>query len=327
MKIDLHVHVVGNGSKGSGCWYRPRGWTRLGQPFMLRGFGLAAGALTEDIETLYVEKLREFIRTSSLDAVVILAQDEPYDRDGRVLKDVGSFYVPNKYVLGLAQKYPELLPGVSIHPARVDAMEELERCLAGGAVLLKCLPNCQNIDWAESRYTRFLERMAEAGLPLLAHTGSEHTLPIVDRRLADPRVLIRPLEIGVTCVAAHCGTASAPFDRDYFGDFIGMLARYPQLYGDNSAFNVPTRRFSNRQLTACLEAAAAGRILHGSDAPVPVFGHSAYWRGQISRRAFRLSRRERNPLERDYQLKRAMGFPEVSFTAAAGLLRRNAAAA
>ena len=39
--------------------------------------------------------------------------------------------------------------------------------------MLKCLPNCQNIDWNLPRYTRFLERMAESGLILLAHTGSE----------------------------------------------------------------------------------------------------------------------------------------------------------
>jgi len=104
-------------------------------------------------------------------------------------------------------------PGISIHPARSDAREELDRCLEGGAVLLKCLPNCQNIDWSDRRYTGFLERMAEAGLPLLAHTGGEHTLPVVDARLADPRVLVRPLEIGVTCIAAHCGTASGLLKR------------------------------------------------------------------------------------------------------------------
>ena len=28
MKIDAHVHVVGNGTGGTGCWYSPRGWTR-----------------------------------------------------------------------------------------------------------------------------------------------------------------------------------------------------------------------------------------------------------------------------------------------------------
>ncbi len=321
MRIDLHVHLVGNGASGSGCWYRPQGWTRLGAPFMLRGFGLSPAALRQDLDTLYAERLLSFVRSSSLDRVVILAQDEPYDSAGRKLEGVGSFYVPNGYVLRLAAAHPEFFAGVSIHPARPDAFDELDACLQGGAALLKCLPNCQNIDWADRRYTRFLERLAEAKLPLLAHTGGEHTLPVVDRRLADPRVLIRPLEVGVTCIAAHCGTASGFFDRDYFDTFIELLGRFPNLYGDNSAFNVPNGRLRGKPLGRCLDSSLAGRILHGSDTPVPVFGHGSFFRGFVSRRAFWSSLSEPNPLERDYRLKRAMGFPEESFTRAAALIR------
>jgi len=322
VKIDLHVHVVGNGSGGTGCWYRPRGWTRLAQPMMLRAFHLEVSALRGNLDELYARQLLAFVRESSLDAVVILAQDEPHSATGEVLAGVGSFYVPNSHVLRLAREHPEFLAGVSIHPARRDALEELEKCLAEGAALLKCLPNCQNIDWMDRRYTPFLERMAEAGLPLLAHTGGEHTLPVVDRSLADPRVLTRALEIGVVCIAAHCATASGCFDRDYFDVFAGMMGRFPHLYGDNSAFNVPNGRLRGRHLERCLAAPLHGRILHGSDAPVPVFGHEPYLRGLVSRRAFFASRRESNPLERDYQLKRAMGFPEASFTRAAELIRR-----
>jgi hypothetical protein len=321
MKIDLHVHIVGNGASGSGCWYRPRGWTKWGAPFMLRSVGLPAAALRQDLDTLYADRLLSFVRSSSLDCVVILGQDEPYDSAGRKLEGVGSFYVPNGYVLGLATEHPEFRAGVSIHPARPDALDELEACLQGGAALLKCLPNCQNIDWSDRRYTRFLERMAEAKLPLLAHTGGEHTLPVVDQRLADPRVLIRPLEIGVTCIAAHCGTGSGLFDRDYFDVFVELLGRFPNLYGDNSAFNVPNGRLRRNTLGRCLEASLAGRILHGSDTPVPVLGHEPFIRGHLSRRAFRSSLSEPNPLERDYRLKRAMGFPEESFTRAAELIR------
>jgi hypothetical protein len=321
MKIDLHVHAVGNGSHGTGCWYRPRGWTRLGQPFMLRDFGLPASAIDADLDALYALKLLSWVRASSLDAVVLLAQDEPHDRDGRRLTGIASHYVPNRYVLDLAAAHPEFLAGISIHPARPDALEELDLCLSRGAALLKCLPNCQNINWNDHRYTRFLERMAEAGLPLLAHTGGEHTLPVVNARLADPRVLVRPLEIGVTCIAAHCGTASGLFDTDYFDVFADLAARFPNLYGDNSAFNVPNRRLRRRHLDRCLSGPLAERILHGSDAPVPIFGITPLLRGYISRRAHDLGRQEKNPLERDCLIKRAMGFSEETFTRAASLLR------
>jgi len=171
--------------------------------------------MTGDLDRLYAERLLEQVRGSSLGAVVILAQDLVYGEDGRAVEGAGSFYVPNDYVLELARKHPEFLPAVSIHPARPDALEELDRCLAAGAVIMKCLPNCQNINCNDRRFTRFWERMAEARLPLLAHTGGEHTLPVVRRDFADPRILILPLECGVTAIAAHCATKSGLFDPQY----------------------------------------------------------------------------------------------------------------
>jgi len=230
----------------------------------------------------------------------------------------GSFYVPNKYVLRLARTHPEFLPAVSIHPARPDALEELEHCLTEGAVMMKCLPNCHNIDCNDRRYTRFWERMAEAGLPLLAHTGGEHTVPVVRREFSDPRILQLPLECGVNVIAAHCGTKSGLSDPDFFPVFVQMLARYPNLYGDNSAFNVPIR---GRHVAECVREPVASRILHGSDFPVPVLGHWAWLRGSIGWQAFRGCERLANVLERDYQLKRAMGFGAETFTRIHSLLR------
>ncbi|MES2694752.1 MAG: amidohydrolase family protein [Verrucomicrobiota bacterium] len=323
MKIDCHIHVVGNGTGGTGCWYRPRGVTRYGAPLMLRAVGLPRSALTGDLDRLYAEQLLQFIRESSIDAAVILAQDEPHTENGEVIADVGSFYVPNDFVLNLAREHREFLPAVSIPPARRDARDELERCLAAGAVMLKCLPNCQNIDWNNPRYTRFLERMAESGLILLAHTGSERTLPVLAPKLASPRVLTRALEIGVTCIAAHCGTGAMVLDPDYFGEFVEMTRRFPRLYGDNSALascNFRTRPSAIKRLTTDPELAA--RILHGSDVPVPVTGILAWALGIVSWRDWRRTAAEKNPVERDVQIKRAMGFGEDTFTRLAGLLRQ-----
>jgi predicted TIM-barrel fold metal-dependent hydrolase len=231
----------------------------------------------------------------------------------------GSFYVPNDYVLRLADEHREFLPAVSIHPARPDALEELQRCTAAGAVMMKCLPNCHNIDCCNRRYVRFWEQMAEAGLPLLAHTGGEHTVPVVRRDFSDPRILKLPLECGVTVIAAHCGTKSGPFDPDYFHVFSEMTRQYPNLYGDTSAFNVPIR---GRHIPECLKEPVASRILHGSDFPVPVLGHWAWTKAFVSWNDFRRCERIPNVLERDYQLKRAMGFPLEAFTRIHQLLRR-----
>ena len=321
LKIDCHVHVVGNGFAGTGCWLRPRGTTRLGLPLLLRAVGLPRSALSGNLEGIYAAQMLRFIRESSLDAAVILAQDEPYRDNGEKIEGAGSFYVPNAYVLELAARHPEFLPAVSIHPARRDAHEELERCLAGGAVMLKCLPNCQNIDWNDRRYTRFLERMAESGLILLAHTGSERTLPVLDARLASPRILTRALEIGVTCIAAHCGTGLMVLDPDYFDVFVEMTSRFPRLYGDNSALACCNFRARPSAIRRMLEPELAGRILHGSDVPVPVTAVLMWAFGLVSRRVWRETAAIANPIERDYLIKRALGFGEDTMTRLSGLLR------
>jgi predicted TIM-barrel fold metal-dependent hydrolase len=323
MKIDCHVHVVGNGTGGTGCWYRPRGVTKYGAPLMVRAVGLPPSALKGDLDRLYVEQMLRFVRESSLDAAVILAQDDCYRENGEKIENTGSFYVPNDYVLRLAREYREFLPAVSIHPARRDALAELERCLDAGAVMLKCLPNCQNIDWNNPRYTRFLERMAESGLILLAHTGSERTLPVLDLKLADPRVLTRALEIGVTCIAAHSGTGMMLLDPDYFDVFVEMTRKFPRLYGDNSALacaNFRARPRAMRRMVGDPELAA--RILHGSDVPVPVTAILMWAFGLMRWSDWRATAKIPNPIERDAEIKRKLGFGEATFTRLAGLLRK-----
>ncbi len=200
-----------------------------------------------------------------------------------------------------------------------DALDELERCLEGGAVLMKCLPNCQNIDFSDTRFRPFWERMAESGLPLLAHTGGEHTVPVINAALADPRLLRFPLECGVTVIAAHCATKSGAFDRDYFDAWAAMLREFPNLYGDISAM-VSLNRCGH--LRDCLRDEIAPRILHGSDFPVPVLGHRMWLQGWIDRATFRRCQSVRNSLERDWQFKQALGFPDEIATRPATLLRQ-----
>mgnify|MGYP001068843481 CR=1 FL=1 len=95
---------------------------------------------------------------------------------------------------------------VSIHPARRDALDELDRCLERGARALKLLPNCLDVNCSLPRYDSFWEKMAAAGLPLLAHTGGEMTVPVANPRYQDPEFLRRPLEIGVKVIAAHAAS-------------------------------------------------------------------------------------------------------------------------
>jgi hypothetical protein len=97
-----------------------------------------------------------------------------------------------------------------------------------------------------------------------------------------------------------------------------MMRRYPNLYGDTSAFNVPIR---GQHAKECLVSPLAERMIHGSDFPVPVYGFWAWTRGWLDWSTFRKWDKDFNVLERDYQLKRAIGFPEEHFTRMWKLLR------
>ena len=322
MRIDCHVHVIGTGSGDSGCWYRPRGLTKIGEPVLLRAMGLRSADLRGNFDEIYIEALRQQISEAGIDAVVILAHEEPYRDDGTLIADTGSFYVPNEYVLGLARKHSEFIPAVSIHPARKDALEELEHCIEGGAALLKCLPNCQNMDWNDRRYRPFLERMAEAGILLLAHTGSERTMPVIQPEFATPRILTQALEVGVTCIAAHCGTGMMMLDPDYFDDFVAMTKVYPNLYGDNSALAGLSLRFQPRQMARIREdEELAARLLYGSDLPVPPSGLVMAALGMMGWRDYYESRQVKSALTRDLMLKRMLGFLPETETRLAGLIR------
>jgi len=317
--IDMHVHLVGNGAGGSGCWLRVSGWHKPLAAYMLKHIGVPIKSIDHpDFDRLYVENLLRLVKESSLGAIVLLAQDQVYHDDGRRM-DFGSFYVPNEYLLKLAREHPEFLPAVSIHPARPDALAELDRCLEGGAAMLKILPNCHNIDCSNPKYTPFWKRMAEAGLPLLAHTGGEHTVPVIRPEYSNPEILKGPLDCGVKVIAAHCATKSGIADKEYFWSFVEMTKQYPNFYGDNSAFSTPIR---GRHSKRCLVEPLANRILHGSDYPVPVLPHWALLQHFISWADFLRCQRIPNVLERDYQLKRAIGFGADSFTKVAGLLRQ-----
>ena len=316
-KIDGHVHLVGNGLSGSGCWMRMSGWHRMMGEMMRRSIGMPVRVTDPEFDRIYVERLVQHVRESSLDHALLLAQDEVYDGEGRK-RDFGSFHVPNDYLFSVCEKHPEFLPAPSIHPARADALEELDRCLARGARAMKLLPNCHDVNCSDPRYDRFWERMAEAQLPLLAHTGGEMTVPVANKEYQHPRVLRRPLEIGVKVIAAHCASNSSFWDANFFDELMQMMSEFPNLYADTSALNTPIR---SGVLRAALFSAHADRLVHGTDFPVPIGTWYARLRGLIDGDDRRQAARIGNLLERDYFLKRAAGFEESHFTQLGNILR------
>lgn len=83
-------------------------------------------------------------------------------------------YVPNDYVFDLVKEHPNnFLPSCSVHPYRKDAIEELERCHAAGARLIKWLPNSMGIDPSSDLCEPYYRKVAELGMIILSHCGEE----------------------------------------------------------------------------------------------------------------------------------------------------------
>lgn len=305
----MHVHLCGMQGDGSGCFVDPAYLKSPLFKFMAWHLGVTQAQIRENLADAYVGALLRHLRASSLKKLVVFGHDKIFDDAGRCLEEKVQLYVPNEYVFDVCRRHPELMPGVSIHPARPDALERLEHCIEQGAVLVKWLPNSQNIHPSDPRYKRFYERMRDAGLPLVAHTGGEHTVRILSDADTTPACLQLAVDIGVNVIAAHSGTQSAPFEEDYFDEFCRMAERHPNFYGDNSAFSIPWRA---RYVTRVLERGLAHKLLHGSDYPVPCY---TWW--QWPRLSFaEMSRLQRIPsiLERDVQIKKTLGTPDDVFT-------------
>jgi len=311
---------VGDGSSGSDCWFSlPSLWKKFLGRMMVKGLGLPTSSLKTGLDELYVKNLLENIRESEIDAAVILAQDIPYSLTGEKMPNEAQFYVPNEYVSELARKHEELIPACSIHPARPDAMDELEKCIEAKMPVLKLLPNCLNIDYMDKKYIPFWERMQEAGMILLTHTGGEMTVKVYDPSFGDPKKLEILLDCGVTTIAAHSAGRSGLFDGDWTGDLLDLFKRFPHLYGDNSALSSLNRA---RTLKHILPEEIQSRIIHGSDYPVPVSGLGPMLMGKLSWSDYKATGKIPNIIERDYQLKQKMGFNAKTFTRMDELLRR-----
>jgi len=254
--------------------------------------------------------------TAELDAAAVLAFDAVYTPDGEFNTADTHFYVKNDFVIDLAKRHPKILFGASVHPYRKDAVQELERCVAAGAVLLKWLPLTQNINPADPRCIPFYECLAHHGLPLLSHTGGEKTLPNINAEVASPALLDEAVKRGVTIIAAHCGTRSALGETDYVDVFARMARDHEHFYGDTSALNLPTR--SHAYQTLFEDNEVMKKVIHGSDWPIIPIPPAT----RLGLNATAEFLQETNWLRRDIQIKQRLGFDEDYWNRAAKVLRR-----
>ncbi len=330
--FDYHVHVVGVGAGGTGIevssemrsWLHPI--KRMQFAVYLSACAIDDMASADQQAFARFQELTEAFGAGALFG--LLAFDRNYRRDGSVNEEETEFYVPNDLVLERAERQPERFrPVVSVHPYRKDAVQELERCAARGARIVKWLPNAMGIDPLDPLCDPFYDAMRAHDMVLLSHTGRERAVDAAAaQELGNPLRLRRPLDRGVRVIAAHCASEGEDIDLDdparpeveSFDLFIRLMgeARYEKLlFGEISAITLWVR-FPCALETLLERTDLHARLVNGSDYPIPAVNctistddlRDAGFIGDEERDALR-EIYGFNPLLFDFVLKRTLRHP------------------
>ncbi|MEB3223688.1 MAG: amidohydrolase family protein [Candidatus Sericytochromatia bacterium] len=314
-RIDVHVHLAGLDGGAPGCHVSPRMRRSLAFKALERVIGIDTRDGLGATET-FAQRLAAFAESATeLDYVTAFALDGVYTGGGELDLAQSHLFVPNAWTFQVCRRSPKLLPVISVNPQRADAVAELQRW-GPDAVALKWLGPLQKFDPSASAHARFLDALRELDLPVIAHSGCEHTFPGMAQELGNPLLYEGLLQRGIPVVFSHCGTGSWLFPgHDYSVEFVRLLERYPNAYGDTSAFASLVRRSQIRRFAASRHI---DRILHGSDWPIP--STSLVFLPELGFNRVRGLEGERHPLDRDARTKRAMGLPDVVFEGAWHLL-------
>lgn len=332
--VDFHTHLAGVGD-GSDSWVNPRmqSWLHPKDHVRFRIYRSAAGLDGEGegaLDLRYAERLLDVIEAEPLPVRhLILAFDHRYDHAGRIDLDHSEFHVPNEFMWDVVQRNPErLIPCISVHPYRGDALEQLTRWGKEGVRFVKWLPNAMGIDPASERCDAFYDRMVDFGMVLLTHTGEEQAVEAgADQELGNPLRLRRPLGRGVRVLAAHCASSGQSEDLDRPGKRTSSFELFLRLMDEpNSAGRlfgeISTVTQLNRFGTA-LETLLSRRDLHprlvnGTDWPLPAV--NVLFSTRALQRAGFLTASERellnelydyHPLAFDLALKRTVRAPQT----------------
>ena len=326
--IDIHCHAAGIGAGGSGCFVSRairRSW-KFG--IYLKAFAVSEQELVSEGDGLIIRRLSENLRHSRrVDAAVVLAMDGVIAGNGELDRERTEIYIPNKFLAREILHTPNLLFGASVNPYRRDALERLERAAAEGAVLLKWLPSIQHIDPADHQLIPFYQKLIELGLPLLSHTGSEHSFTTALDELADPERLRLPLSVGVTVIAAHAGGSGRFHGKKSRERFLRLAGEYPNLHADISALTQLNRMGHLSWLLR--QSKLHGRLCYGSDMPILNTAAVSVW-GYLCRlplAKIMAINRISNPWDRDVALKEALGVTPLMLLNSAARIRHQGSVA
>lgn len=295
--IDNHVHIAGPGDIYKDDLY----WSKKFE----KGIGFQAlkilkGWLFKRVgDKLMINTLlKQAKKMKRVDYAVVLAFDNVYEANGTYRgpkqdnkEDIlSTIYVSNKFVKDLCQNNPNLLFGLSVHPFRDDAIDELSK-YHEKAVLCKWIPSSHMIDLSEEneeaqqKLKRFYQKLLEIKLPLLFHTGVETSIPASDpsyEKFNSPKYIESALDMGVTVILAHCGCSYFDLLQDnVVKEVIELFKKQEQqnknwnLYADISALFSPFRNWGI--LKDIFANIPASKLIYGSDFPNPAKGRKEFF--------------------------------------------------
>ncbi len=355
MKIDMHCHVIGNGTDIHDMDNDVYLYAEDNQLLFTR---MLACLIQEDLERMEADLNRDgMISTDEYFALLYRMLSSSTETDGIVLLALDAVYSPETGMLDeektdlwvsnrlLARKVEALNSrlrsegiektfylGASVSPNRRDWESELAYVLdETDAVLIKWIPSTQHIDVRDEKHRDFYSALAAAQMPLLCHVGPEYSFPegIRNTELDHFRGLEKPLAEGATVIAAHCASPVFPvIDRNDVADFLAFMKDANadgtvRLWADTSALSLSTRL---PIIPGIVGTFPPEWLVHGTDFPIPIDGwpHLPWFTHDITPEEYVKICRTKNPLDRDIRIKRAHGFSDDILGNAEKVLRLRA---
>ncbi len=329
---DVHVHAVGNGSGGTGNWVNPD-MMSLSHPYKFLQYKvyLSASGLEdlEDADEKYMQRLIKLARSDRrYGKMHLLAFDKNHTEEGVEDLKRSTFYITNEHVWNMYEKYPDIIvPTISVHPYRKDAIQRLEKWAKKGARYIKWLPNAQRIDPASDKLDEYYKVVKKYNMVILSHTGEEKAVDGEEfQELANPLRFRRPLDMGVKIIMAHAASLGQCKDLEQGGKkscfdlFWRVLSdkKYENnLWGELSGITIHTRVGAPTE-TLLDNPQVHHRLVNGSDYPLPAI-NILYRTTQFKKLGYITNEEKEmlneiydyNPLIFDFVLKRNLKHPKT----------------
>ena len=343
--VDYHTHMLALGTSVKGAFINPKNLSGLSVERLKFQVYVSATGVNHlsNADEEYAARLVRLARAATPRGKFrILAFDKHYNADGSVDLGKTTMYVPNRYVVELAKRYPDIfLPVISVHPYRPDALQELETWAKAGVKYVKWLPNTMGMDPANPAIEPFYRKMMEHRMILLSHAGEEQAVEAEeDQRLGNPLLLRKPLELGVRVIIAHAASLGSCDDVDNGGakkvqcfDLFLRMMDEPKyvglLFGEISAM-LQFNRMPEPLLTILKRQDLHSRLINGSDYPLPAINFLIHTRSLARDDFITAEERESlneiydyNPLLFDFVLKRTVRHPQTKQKFAASVFMAN----